>query len=129
MKALLDTHVFLWAASAPEHLAAPALRAIEDRSNDIFVSAAAAWEISIKTALGKLVIPGDPATWFPSRVRSLGFDVLAIDALHALATRALPRIHADPFDRIMIAQAQLEGLTFITRDPMNLQYPVALLEA
>ncbi len=129
MKALLDTHVFLWAASAPEELANAAREAIENPANDVLVSAATAWEIAIKTGLGKLTLPGEPSIWFPARLRSLGFGLLDIAATHALATAALPGIHADPFDRILIAQAQVEGLVFITRDAHSLKYPVRTISA
>lgn len=129
MRLLLDTHAFLWAASTPEELNDKAREAIENPENEIFVSAAAAWEIVIKVGLGKLTVPGDPAVWLPARVRSLGFTFLAIDASHAVAVGALPKIHADPFDRMMIAQAQCEGLIFATRDPENLKYPVRTLIA
>jgi PIN domain nuclease of toxin-antitoxin system len=126
---LLDTHVFLWAAGDPDQLQATARAAIEDSANDVLISAGVAWEISIKVALAKLTVPADPAVWFPARVRSLGFRVLDISAAHALAVGGLPNIHRDPFDRIMIAQAQVEGLTFVTRDPENQTYPINVLAA
>lgn len=78
MRLLLDTHVFLWAAAAPEELVEPARVAIADSTNDVYVSAAVAWEITIKSSLGKLTVPSDPAIWFPARVRSLGFQSLPI---------------------------------------------------
>ena len=129
MGLLLDTHAFLWAASDPASLAVPARAAIEDPGNEVFVSAAVAWEIAIKYALGKLSLPADPATYFPARVASLGFATLAIAPEHALAVGALPNHHNDPFDRIMIAQAQIEGLTFVTSDKNALQYPVHAIAA
>lgn len=129
MRLLLDTHVFLWAAGRPEELAQPARLAIADAQNEVYVSAAVAWEITIKTSLGKLKVPGDPATWFPARVRSLGFDQLPILSEHALAVGALPDHHRDPFDRILVAQAQLEGMHLVTRDPDFQKYPVNLLQA
>ena len=129
MRLLLDTHAFLWAAADPDRLHANARAAIEDRTNEVLVSAGVAWEISIKFALGKLTVPADPAVWFPARVRSLGFQALDISAAHALAIGRLADVHRDPFDRIMIAQAQIEGLTFVTRDPENLKYPINVLEA
>ncbi len=89
MRALLDTHVFLWAAASPEELTPEARARIEDRSNEIFVSAVAGWEIALKVGLGKLTVPGDPAIWFPARVRSLGFAPLSLDVSHALAAAAL----------------------------------------
>lgn len=129
MRLLLDTHAFLWAAGDPDQLRVSARAAIEDSTNDVLVSAAVAWEISIKVALGKLTVPADPAVWLPARVRSLGFQPLDISAAHALAVGGLPDIHRDPFDRIMIAQAQVEGLTLVTRDPENQKYPVNVLDA
>lgn len=129
MRLLLDTHAFLWAAGDPEQLAEPARLAIADPENAIYVSAAVAWEITIKVALGKLTVPGDPATWFPARLRSLGFDPLPILPEHALAIGALPAHHRDPFDRVLIAQAQLEGLQLVTRDPEIRKYSVNILPA
>jgi PIN domain nuclease of toxin-antitoxin system len=129
VRLLLDTHAFLWAAADPDQLRANARTAIEDGTNEVSVSAAVAWEISIKVALGKLTVPADLAVWLPARVRSLGFQALDISAAHAIAVGALPDIHRDPFDRIMIAQAQVEGLTFVTRDPENQKYPINVLEA
>jgi PIN domain nuclease of toxin-antitoxin system len=129
VRLLLDTHAFLWAATQPEELDERARTAIEDTANEILISAAVAWEISIKVSLGKLAVPGDPAVWLPARVHSLGFQELDIQARHALAVMALPDIHRDPFDRMMIAQAQLEGLTFVTRDPNNQKYPVNVMRA
>lgn len=129
MRLLLDTHAFLWAAADPDALHETARGAIEDTANEVFVSAAVAWEIAIKVALGKLTVPGDAALWFPTRVRSLGFQHYDITAAHALAVGALPNIHSDPFDRVMIAQAQIEGLTFVTRDLDNRKYPVAIMPA
>lgn len=129
MRLLLDTHAFLWAAAEPEHLRSGTREAIEDSANEVFVSAAVAWEITLQAALGKLTVPADPAVWFPARMRSLGFQGIDITAAHALAVGGLPKIHRDPFDRIMIAQAQIEGLTFVTRDPDNHQYPVHVLQA
>lgn len=129
MRLLLDTHIFLWAAGNPEEIAEPARLAIANSQNQVYVSAAVAWEITIKTTLGKLKVPGDPATWFPARVRSLGFAHLPILPEHALAVGTLPDHHRDPFDRILIAQAHLEGMHFVTRDPQIQKYPVNLLPA
>ncbi|HEY0383592.1 MAG TPA: type II toxin-antitoxin system VapC family toxin [Candidatus Elarobacter sp.] len=129
MRLLLDTHAFLWAASDRDQLHASARAAIEDSTNEVLVSAGVAWEISIKVGLGKLTVPADPAVWFPARVRSLGFQALDISAAHAIAVGGLPDVHRDPFDRIMIAQAQIEGLTFVTRDPEKQKYPINVLAA
>jgi PIN domain nuclease of toxin-antitoxin system len=126
---LLDTHVFLWATSRPEALSDRAREVIEDLENDVYVSAAVAWEIVIKHARGKLELPLSPPLFIASRLRANGFRELPITQDHALAIASLPAIHADPFDRIMIAQAQCASLTFVTRDARALQYPVLKIEA
>lgn len=129
MRLLLDTHAFLWSAMEPETLSAQARKAIADPQNDVYVSAAAAWEIAIKVNRGKLIVPGDPIAWFPSRLRALAFADLPISSAHGSAAGSLPQIHNDPFDRIMIAQAQIEGLLFVTRDIENRKYPIHVLPA
>lgn len=127
MRLLLDTHIFLWFTSQPAALEPAALALIEDAGNEVFLSAAVAWEISIKHARGKLTLPMDPRGYVISRMQATGMRDLPITQDHALATALLPNIHSDPFDRIMIAQAQLEGMTFVTRDEHALGYPVAAL--
>ena len=129
MRLLLDTHAFLWAAGKPALLSPAARDAISDRANDVYVSAAVAWEIAIKAGRGKLRLPMGPATFVPSRIAALGFTAMPISLEHALAVAALPETHADPFDRILIAQAQFEGLTLVTRVPAILRFPVRTLEA
>lgn len=129
MRLLLDTHAFLWAASSPEKLAENACAAIVDAANEVFVSAAVAWEIGIKSALGKITLPGDAASWFPARVRALRFQTLPITAEHGIAVASLPGAHRDPFDRILIAQAQLEGMVLVSRDPVMREYAVNVLPA
>jgi PIN domain nuclease of toxin-antitoxin system len=129
VRLLLDTHVFLWAVSAPDELTPEVREAIEDEGNEVLVSSAVGWEIAIKYAAAKLVLPEEPFTWLPTRLAALGFRELPIDIRHALHAGALPHIHDDPFDRMMIAQARTEGLTFVTRDRKNQRYSVALLHA
>ncbi len=129
MRFLIDTHVFLWAASDESQLSNDARIVLGDRRNEIFVSAAVSWEIVIKHALHKLTLPLDPSSYVPSRIKMLGFARLDISTDHALAVASLPDIHNDPFDRIMVAQAQVEGMTFITRDRDSLSYPVASIVA
>ncbi|MBV8068406.1 MAG: type II toxin-antitoxin system VapC family toxin [Acidobacteriaceae bacterium] len=99
------------------------------RDNEVFVSAAAAWEIAIKNAQRRIALPTDPATYFPARVKTLGFKSLAITVDHALAVHKLPPLHRDPFDRIMIAQAQMEGLTLVTNDSAVRKYRVKTLSS
>jgi PIN domain nuclease of toxin-antitoxin system len=125
MNLSLDTQVLLWTLSAPERLSAVARSAIEDPANIVFVSAAVAWEIEIKAALGKLRAPSD----LLQQLAAANFQELPITIAHALAIKQLPNLHRDPFDRIMLAQAKAAGLTFVTADPEVLQYPAAFLRA
>ena len=123
MRLLLDTHVLLWWAE--DDLGAEAEAAIVDEANELIVSAATIWEAKIKEACGKLEVPVDlvPAA------RERGVSELSITWPHAVEAANLPRHHHDPFDRMLIAQAQIEGLTLVTRDAVFEQYGVALLAA
>ena len=123
MQLLLDTHVLLWALTDDERLGPEAREAITDRRNLVCVSAASAWEITIKAALGKLRAPADLAV----ALRAAGFEPLAISVDHAVAVGHLPDHHRDPFDRILLAQAITEGLTLVSRDPAMRPYGAALL--
>lgn len=125
MNLLLDTHVLLWAVDTPERLDDRARDAIRDPRNRVVASSASAWEISIKTALGKLRFDGD----LTAVLNAVGFDPLAIDVEHALAAGALPPVHRDPFDRMLVAQARAEGLTVVTRDDVFDGYDVPTLRA
>ena len=124
MRLLLDTHALLWWL-ADEGLTAQAREAIADPANLVAVSAASAWEISIKKALGKLAAPDD----LEQQVQTGGFVPLPISIAHGIAAGQLPRHHEDPFDRMLIAQAVAEGLTIVTRDKRFDDYGVALLAA
>jgi len=125
MNLLLDTQVVIWSLAADRRLKATARRAIEDGSNRVWVSAASAWEIEIKTALGKLQVPAD----LLAQMRAVNFDELAIRIEHALYLRRLPPLHRDPFDRIIVSQALCEGLTLVTTDPIMRSYPVRSIRA
>lgn len=125
MRLLLDTHALLWWLSADPTLSPTATEAIADGTNTVFVSAASAWEMAIKRSLGKLTYPDELA----EALAACGFQTLPISLAHALAAGALPRHHDDPFDRILIAQAQIEGLLLVTRDERIRRYPVATLPA
>ena len=129
MKYLLDTHVFLWMALASQRLSPHARATIEDTANALFFSAASAWEIGIKTRLGKLTLPGDAIVYVPARIAAFGLTELPISVAHSLGVERLPAHHEDPFDRLLVAQAQIEGLTIITADPAFSAYPVRLLRA
>ena len=125
MRLLLDTHALLWWLDDRPDLAPQAREAITTGQNDVLVSVASAWEIVIKSARGRLRISGDLRASFD---RS-GMAILPITLEHALAVGSLPLHHKDPFDRMLIAQATLEGLTVVTRDPQFELYGVPLLKA
>ena len=121
-RCLLDTHALLWwLADAPE-IGERCKEIISDERNEIFVSAATTWEISIKMALGKLTAPED----MDSVVEDEGFSKLPISLYHGQLAGQLPNIHRDPFDRMLIAQAQSEGLLFITADQIIPQYSLRI---
>lgn len=126
MNLLLDTHAFLWAVSDPQRLSAKARVAVQDGDNMVFVSAATAWEIAIKKAIGKLKIPLDS---YLDELEVHRFTQLNITAEHALAVEYLPMLHTDPFDRLLIAQAQIEKLVLVTRDARIGEYVIQTIEA
>jgi PIN domain nuclease of toxin-antitoxin system len=123
VRLLLDTHVFLWWRAARD-MRPQAVDAIRG-ADDVFVSAASAWEVAIKAARGKIRLSGS----FGEGVTASGFVPLPINFLHALAAGELPPHHRDPFDRMLVAQAAVEELTLVTRDPVFARYGVALIEA
>ncbi|NAZ81574.1 PIN domain-containing protein [Kineococcus sp. R8] len=120
---LLDTHVLLWWLSDDERLPERMRAAVADDENEVFVSAASAWEMSIKAALGKLTAPGG----LREEMEQQGFTELPISVDDALAAGALPRHHDDPFDRMLIAQATRRGLQLLTVDRRFSDYDVRLL--
>lgn len=126
MRILLDTHIFLWILDESDRLAGHRAT-VENRRNTLMVSAASSWEIAIKHGLGRLELPEPPQRYVPSRIRAIGATPLPIDHSHALAVASLPRIHGDPFDRLLVAQAQLLGLPFMTADPIFEQYGVEVM--
>ncbi len=128
MRALLDTHAFLWLINEPERLPQLATDILKDGDNEIFLSTASVWEISIKHALGReLTLPEPPERYLPPRIHVLGLRGLAIQFDHAFRVAHLPPIHRDPFDRLLIAQAQVEGLPIITSDPNIARYDVEVI--
>ena len=125
MKLLLDTHLLLWVALQPARLA-PACRAlIEDPEHELLFSAASLWEIAIKRGLGRQDFQVDPRLLRRGLLDNL-YTELAITSEHAIATDTLPPIHKDPFDRILLAQAMVEGITLLTTDRLVAQYPGAV---
>lgn len=127
MRALLDTHTFIWWVIDDNRLSSTARNIIADPGNNLFFSAASAWEIVIKVRLGKLNLPEPPETYIPSRLTMNRFESLPIQMNHALQVVNLPALHQDPFDRIIIAQSQVEKMPIITVDNKITQYPVDVI--
>ncbi len=124
MRVLLDTHVFLWWNEDNAELSKKVLKILIDPANTLVLSVASAWEIAIKTQSGKLRLPEDAANYVRSRSAHYGMEILPIHLTHALALQSLPSLHRDPFDRILIAQSQIENLPILTADPAIRGYPV-----
>ncbi len=123
---LLDTNVFLWIHTAPHRLG-KAQTVLLDPDNELYLSAASAWEIAIKYSLAKLPLPKPPAAYVPEYSRKIGARSLPVSEADALGVAALPLLHGDPFDRLLVAQAQTHGMTIVTGDPKVTQYGVASL--
>jgi PIN domain nuclease of toxin-antitoxin system len=123
VKILLDTHVYLWWLRADRKLTRKLAEAIADPAHTVLVSAASVWEAAIKSALGRLDVDGD----LVAEIEANGFVELPVTARHAQLAGALPRHHEDPFDRLLVAQAALEGVRLATIDPAFRHYDVALL--
>ena len=121
MKLLLDTHILLWAASAPHKLPKKIRNLIEDQSNDLYFSAASLWEIVIKNRLGRDDFVVDPRV-FRTALMDHGYKEITIDSEHVLFVHDLPALHKDPFDRILVAQASIEGMGLLTVDQMVIDY-------
>ena len=124
MRLLLDTHILIWAVSAPARLGNDLQAVLIAEENEVFVSAATAWEISVKRALGRIEFPLER---FTSIMQQMDFTLLPIQIKHAIAVGGLPRHHQDLFDRMLVAQAQMETLILVSVDPVMRQYQVALL--
>lgn len=122
MKLLLDTHVLLWAAAQPERLSPAARELLLNRQYELLFSAASIWEVSIKQGLGRDDFRVD-GRLLRRGLLDNGYSELAITAAHALAIEALPLLHKDPFDRMLVAQATVEGILLVTSDPVVAQYP------
>jgi PIN domain nuclease of toxin-antitoxin system len=122
MKLLLDTHVLLWAAGQPDRLPAAARRLLDDPRNEPIFSSASLWEIAIKSGLGRDDFQVN-ARLLRRGLLDNGYGELPITSEHAVAVDGLPPIHKDPFDRILVAQSMVEGITLLTSDPLVAQYP------
>ena len=127
MKALLDTHAFLWWITDDVRLSPRARTVIADGDNELFFSAASGWKIAIKARLGKIQLPSDPASFVPKQLRINAVEPLAVQMTHALHVYLLPKHHRDPFDRILVAHAQVDRMAIITADQQITQYAVEIL--
>lgn len=128
MKILLDAHVVLWWASqGGERISARAREIIEDGSTVALVGATVLYEIAIKARIGRLELPAEPEAYLPQLLRRHAFGVLPVTERHAVRAGTLPLIHRDPWDRLLIAQAQVESMPIITADPAIGQYDVDVL--
>lgn len=116
MKLLIDTHTFLWWNSDDPQLSVRARDLIADGRNEVYLSAASAWEIAIKTARGRLILPEPPTPYLANRMRLYRFLPLPVQISHAAQVYELPPYHHDPFDRLLVAQSQLESLPLVTCD-------------
>ena len=128
MKLLLDTHLLLWAAGEPEKLSASARSLLLDNANDLFFSSASIWEIVIKKGLGRDDFKVDPVRLRKMLVTN-GYAEVSVESDHALAIDNLPPLHKDPFDRILLAQAKVEGLQLVTADTQIIRYGDGVIAA
>ncbi len=124
MKLLLDTHAFLWWIGNDERLSDVARTAISDVNNEVFFSAVSAWEMAIKTRSGKLSIHAELAGFLTKHLGKNAFSLMPISLTHALQIARLPSLHRDPFDRMLVAQAQVEKARLVSRDPEIAKYAV-----
>jgi PIN domain nuclease of toxin-antitoxin system len=126
---LLDTNVWLRWTAGEGRISKRARAAILASENRILFSVASAWEIAIKYGTGRLSLPAPPSTFVPQQIAQQGFEVLPILIRHATAVADLPSHHRDPFDRLLIAQASVDGLTLVTSDATLLTYDVSIIKA
>lgn len=127
MRLLLDTHAFLWWVTASPEFSRRARDLVADSTNEIFFSAASGWELAIKAGLGRVRLPEDPERFIPTQVAANAFEVLPVHLRHALQVFALPALHRDPFDRMLVAQAIVEGMAILSSDPLIARYPVEVV--
>ena len=127
MKYLLDTHAFLWFVLDDKRISTKAKSIIKDSKNEIYFSAASAWEIAIKTKLDRLKIKGDLESFIIEQLSTNNFVPLSITISHSLYTERLPQFHKDPFDRIIIAQSKIENMSLISKDKNIKKYKVPIV--
>jgi PIN domain nuclease of toxin-antitoxin system len=127
MKALLDTHTFLWWIANDPQLSLRARQVMVDSATELFLSVASGWEIAIKSHLGKLRLPPDLQGFVAEQVRVNGIQVLPIEMMHVLHVHTLPDHHRDPFDRLLVAQSQLEKMPILTGDAQIGRYAVTVI--
>lgn len=126
MNLLLDTHVFLWWVADARQLSKPARACIADGQNTLYWSAASSWEVAIKYALGRLKLSKPPDRFIPAELVKNRVESLPIVDAHALRAGLLPPHHEDPFDRMLVAQAQVEGMVLLTNDPLLSRYEASI---
>ncbi|BAZ41988.1 PilT protein domain protein [Calothrix sp. NIES-4101] len=129
MRLLLDTQCWLWWFAQPEKLSENVIEQIADETNEVWLSVASVWEMGIKVSIGKLPLREPINDYVSTRMNQLGARSLEITASHALRVAVLPLHHRDPFDRMLIAQAQVEDMTLVSADLIFKQYEVSLLWA
>lgn len=128
MTYLLDTHVWLWLLASPDRVDADLRRRLADPAHTVLLSAVSSWEIAIKYALGRLDLPEPPAAYVPSRMQRSGVTGLAVEHAHAVQVASLAAHHRDPFDRMLVAQAQVEGVPLVTADRVFHAYDVEVID-
>jgi PIN domain nuclease of toxin-antitoxin system len=129
MRILIDTQAWVWWLIEPRKLSRDAIALLEDRQTTVYLSTVCVWEVVIKYAVGKLVLPAAPAIMVPRSMADDGLVELPIEHRHALQVTHLPLHHRDPFDRVIIAQAQVEGMPILTADRQFARYDVDVIQA
>jgi PIN domain nuclease of toxin-antitoxin system len=124
---LLDSHTLLWAVDDPTRIGLKAVLELQDGANDLLLSAATIWEIAIKVGLGKLSLSKSYRDWMNQAVTDLGVEILPITVSYADVQATLPNHHRDPFDRLLIAQCQVENVPIVSNDPVFDQYGIVRL--
>jgi PIN domain nuclease of toxin-antitoxin system len=124
LRALLDTHAFLWWVNDDPRLSTHCRSIISNGTNEILFSAVSAWEIAVKASIGRLILPDKTEPYILDQLSRNRFDVLPVDLTHALRVSLLPDHHKDPFDRMLVAQAQVEKVPILTADSQIARYPV-----